>query len=404
MHIPRFVTFRLFAAAAVPVLTAAGVHAQDTIKIGEINSYKALPQNLVPYKQGWLMAQDEINAAGGVLGGRKLETVFRDDNANPGDAVRMAEELIAREKVDLLSGVTLSHVGLALTDFAKQRKMFFLASGPLSDKVVWDNGNRYTYRLRSGTYALAASVIGEAVKLNKKRWALIYPNYEYGQAAVAAFKENMRKAQPDIEFVTEQAPPLGKIDAGAVAQAIADAKPDAIFNVLFGSDLTKLAREGKTRGLFQGREVVSLLTGEPEYLDPLKDDAPPNWIVTGYPYTNIDTPEHKAFLAAYQKKYNDYPRLNAVVGYSTVKAIAAGIQKAGSTDTEKLIVAFKGLTFSSPFGPVVFRPQDNQSTLGIFVGRTAVKDGKGVMPGGTYLDGAKLQPAEESIRKLRNPS
>ncbi|MBN8747679.1 Leucine-, isoleucine-, valine-, threonine-, and alanine-binding protein [Xylophilus ampelinus] len=377
--------------------------AQGTIKIGEINSYKALPQNLVPYKQGWLLAQEEINAAGGVLG-KKLETVFRDDNANPGDAVRMAEELLARENVDLLSGVTLSHVGLALTDFAKQRKMFFLASGPLSDKVVWENGNRYTYRLRSGTYALATSVVAEAAKLKKKRWALIYPNYEYGQAAVAAFKENLKKVQPDVEFVAEQAPPLGKIDAGAVSQAIADAKPDAIFNVMFGSDLTKLAREGKTRGLFTGREVVSLLTGEPEYLDPLKDDAPAGWIVTGYPYANIDTPEHKAFIAAYQKKYNDYPRLNSVVGYATVKALAAGIQKAGSTDTEKLIAAFKGLEFGTPFGRAVFRPQDNQSTLGIFVGRTEVKDGKGVMPSGTYLDGAKLQPSDEQVRKLRSPS
>ncbi|WP_086925249.1 ABC transporter substrate-binding protein [Variovorax sp. JS1663] len=396
------VSVRLLA-ASLCIAGAAGAAAQGTIKIGEINSYKALPQNLVPYKQGWLLAQEEVNAAGGV-NGRKLETIFRDDNANPGDAVRMAEELVAREGVDILSGVTLSHVGLALTDFAKQKKMFFLASGPLSDKVVWDQGNRYTYRLRSGTYALSASVIAEAVKLKKKRWALIYPNYEYGQAAVAAFKENMKKAQPDIEFVAEQSPPLGKIDAGAVSQAIADAKPDAIFNVMFGSDLTKLAREGKTRGLFEGREVVSLLTGEPEYLDPLKGDAPNGWIVTGYPYANIDTPEHKAFLAAYQKKYNDYPRLNSVVGYATVKAIAAGIQKAGSTDTEKLIAAFKGLQFNSPFGPVVFRPQDNQSTLGIFVGRTAVQDGKGVMPSGTYLDGSKLQPAEEQIRKLRNPS
>lgn len=392
---------RVLAASVCIVGAQAG--AQGTIKIGEINSYKALPQNLVPYKQGWLLAQDEINAAGGVLG-KKLETVFRDDNGNPGDAVRVAEELLSRENVDILAGVTLSHVGLALTDFAKQKKVFFLASGPLSDKVVWDNGNRYTYRLRSGTYALATSVIGEAAKLHKKRWALVYPNYEYGQAAAAAFKENMKKAQPDIEFVAEQAPPLGKIDAGAVAQALADAKPDAIFNVMFGSDLTKLAREGKTRGLFEGREVVSLLTGEPEYLDPLKGDAPENWIVTGYPYANIDTPEHKAFLAAYQKKYNDYPRLNSVVGYATVKAIAAGIQKAGSTDTEKLITAFKGLQFGSPFGPVVFRPQDNQSTLGIFVGRTAVKDGKGVMPSGVYFDGAKLQPSDEQIRKLRNPS
>ncbi|MFP5474692.1 MAG: ABC transporter substrate-binding protein [Gammaproteobacteria bacterium] len=387
-------------AAAAAVLPAA---AQEPVRIGEINSYKALPQNLVPYRNGWLLAQEEINAAGGVLGGRKLETLFRDDNANPGDAVRMAEELIAREKIDILSGVTLSHVGVALADFARQKKVFFLASGPLSDKVVWENGNRYTYRLRSGTYALATSVVAEAAKLGKKRWALIYPNYEYGQAATAAFKEQLRKLQPDVEFVAEQAPPLGKIDAGAVVQAIADAKPDAIFNVMFGSDLTKLAREGKTRGLFQGREVVSLLTGEPEYLDPLKDDAPEGWIVTGYPYANIDTPEHRAFYAAYQKKYGDYPRLNAVVGYATVKALAAGIQKAGSTDTEKLIAAFKGLNFSTPFGPATFRPQDNQSTMGIYVGRTAVKDGKGVMPGGTYIDGSKLAPPDDVVKKLRNP-
>lgn len=384
-------------------LASTGASAQDTIKIGEINSYKALPQTTGPYRQGWLLAQEEINAAGGVLG-KKLETVFRDDNANAGDAVRVASELTTRERVDILAGVTLSHVGLAVADYSKQQKVFFLASGPLSDKVVWDNGNRYTFRLRAGTYALAESVVAEAVKLKKKRWALVYPNYEYGQAAAAAFKESMRKAQPGIEFVTEQATPLGKIDPGPVVQAISDSKPDAIFNVLFGSDLAKFARDGKTRGLFEGREVVSLLTGEPEYLDPLKDDAPANWIVTGYPYTSIDRPEHKAFAAAYQKKYNDYPRLNSVVGYATVKAIAAGLQKAGSTDTEKLITAFKGLQFSSPFGPVVFRTQDNQSTLGIFVGRTALKDGKGSMPTGVYLDGASLQPSDEVVKKLRNPS
>ncbi len=392
-----------FLATGLAIAASATAGAQGTIKIGEINSYKALPQNLGPYRQGWLLAQQEINAAGGVLG-RKLETVFRDDNANPGDAVRIAEELLSRENVDVLAGVTLSHVGVALTDFAKQRKRFYLASGPLSDKVVWANGNRYTYRLRSGTYALATSVIADAAKLKKKRWALIYPNYEYGQAAVAAFKEGMEKVQPDIEFVAEQAPPLGKIDAGSVVQAIGDSKPDAIFNVLFGADLTKFVRDGKTRGLFEGREVVSLLTGEPEYLDPLKDDAPSGWIVTGYPYRSIDTVEHKAFLASYQKAYNDYPRLNSVVGYATVKALAAGIQRAGSTDTEKLIEAFKGLSFGSPFGPVVFRELDNQSTLGIFVGRTAVKDGTGVMVGGTYLDGSQLQPSDDEVRKLRSPS
>ena len=112
----------------------------------------------------------------------------------------------------------------------------------------------------------------------------------------------MKKAQPDVEFVTEQAPPLGKIDAGAVAQAIDDAKPDAIFNVLFGGDLAKFVREGNTRGVFKNRFVVSLLSGEPEYLDPLKDEAPVGWIVTGYPWDKIKTPEHTAFLDAYQEE------------------------------------------------------------------------------------------------------
>ena len=146
---------------------------------------------------------------------------------------------------------------------------------------------------------------------------MVYPNYEYGQSAVEVFKRLLQRAQPDVQFIADQAVPLGKIDAGAVAQAIDDAKPDAIFNVLFGSDLAKLVREGETRGVFKGREVVSLLTGEPEYLDPLGSDAPVNWLVTGYPWYAIQTPEHKAFLSAYQKKYNDYPRIASLVGYDT---------------------------------------------------------------------------------------
>lgn len=400
MKLLKKMTVAAAMAMGLGVVSGAALGADDKILIGEINSYKTLPANLEPYKKGWLLAQEQINAAGGVLG-KPLETIFRDDNANAGDAVRIAEELISRDQVDILTGVTLSHVGLAVTDFAKQRKRFFLASGPLSDKVVWDNGNRYTYRLRAGTHALSASVAPAAAALNKKRWALIYPNYEYGQAAVASFKAELKRLQPDVEFVAEQAPPFGRLDAGPAVQALEDAKPDAIFNVLFGPDLTKFAREGKTRGLFEGREVVSLLTGEPEYLDPLRGDAPEGWIVTGYPYNSISTPEHQAFIEAYKKKYDDYPRLNSVIGYANVKALAAGITKAGSTDTEALIAAFKGLKFDTPFGPAQFRELDNQSTMGIYVGRLAVENGKGTMPAGEYIPGEKLQPSDDYVKSLR---
>jgi branched-chain amino acid transport system substrate-binding protein len=370
------------------------------IKVGELNSYKVFPAFLDPYRKGMELARDEINAGGGVLG-RKLELVVRDDGGTPGDAVRVAEELIAREKVDVLMGTFASNVGLAVSNLASQRKVVFLASEPLTDKIVWENGNRYTFRLRPSTYMQVAMLVPEAAKLKKKRWAIVYPNYEYGQSATASFKKLLAQAQPGVEFVAEQAPALGKIDAGAVVQALADAKPDAIFSSLFAADLQKFVREGNTRGLFRNTAVFNLLAGEPEYLDTLKDETPEGWWVTGYPWNEINTPEHRKFREAYQKRWNDYPRQGSVVGYTAVHAVAAAIRKAGSSETEKLVQALKGLDMQTPFGMVVWRALDHQSTMGAYVGQLARKDGKGVMVNWRYADGAKFQPADEEIRKLR---
>jgi branched-chain amino acid transport system substrate-binding protein len=386
--------------AAITAAVSQPVSAQEPIRIGELNSYKVFAAFLEPYRKGWQLALEEVNAAGGVLG-RKLEIVSRDDNGNPGDAVRVADELLTREKAVLLMGTFASNVGLAVSDLAKQRKVLFLAAEPLTDKIVWENGNRYTFRLRPSTWMQTAMLIPEAAKLKKKRWAIVYPNYEYGQSATQAFKDLLKKAQPDVEFVSEQATPLGKIDAGPVVQALADAKPDAIFSSLFAGDLARFVREGETRGLFKGRAVFDLLGGEPEYLDPLKDEAPQGWYVTGYPWYAIDTPEHRAFLAAYQKRWNDYPRAGSVVGYAAVMAAAAAIRKAGSTDTEKLVAAMKGLKVDTPFGEVLFRALDHQSTMGAYVGRTGVKDGKGVMTSWKYANGADYLPSDAEVKKLR---
>jgi branched-chain amino acid transport system substrate-binding protein len=388
------------ALACLATSVAAPALAQGTIKIGELNSYKSQPAFLDPYKKGWELAVEEINAKGGVLG-KKLEVVSRDDGANPGDAVRVADELITREGVNVIAGTFFSHIGLAVTEFAGKKQVFFLAAEPLTDKITWQNGNRYTFRLRPSTYMQVAMLMPDALAAKKKRWALTYPNFEYGQSAAEAFKTMLKKAQPDVEFVTEQATPLGKIEAGAVAQAVDDAKPDAIFNVQFGADLAKFVREGNTRGTFKNRTVISLLSGEPEYLDPLKDEAPEGWIVTGYPWDEITTPAHKAFVAAYQKRFNDYPRLGSVVGYATMMSLAAGIAKAGGTDTEKLIAAFRGLKLDSPLGPFEYRASDHQATMGAYVGKIALKNGKGTMVDFKYVDGASVLPSDAEVKKLR---
>ncbi|MFC3339401.1 ABC transporter substrate-binding protein [Paracandidimonas soli] len=385
------------AAAAVSFQAAA---ASDVIRIGELNSYKTQPAFLEPYKKGMDLAVEQINAAGGV-NGKKLELIVRDDNSNPGDAVRTAEELITRDRVDVLTGTFLSHIGLAVSDFAKQRKRFFLASEPLTDKMVWEQGNRYTYRLRNSTYMQVSMLIPAAVQMNRKRWAIVYPNYEYGQSAVATFKRLLKEAQPDVEFVVEQATPLGRIDAGNVVQALADAKPDAMFNVLFATDLAKFVRAANQRRFLKDLPVVSMLTGEPEYLDPLGRETPVGWVVTGYPWYAIDTPEHNRFLKAYQDRFNDYPRLGTLIGYNAILSLAAGIEKAGSTDTEALIAAFKDLTLDTPVGPITYRGLDHQSTMGAHVGTLAIENGKGVMTDVRYVDGATVQPDDELVRKLR---
>lgn len=379
---------------------ASAAVAADTIKIGEINTYSKLTSFTFPYRKGWQLALEEINAAGGV-NGRKIEVISRDDAGKPGDAVRIAEELIRKDRVALIMGSFFSNVGLALTDFAKRKKVLYIAAEPLADAVVWAKGNRYTFRLRPSTYMQAAMLAVQASKNPAKRWATIAPNYAYGKDAVASFKKVLKVKRPDVEFVAEQWPALFKINAGSEIQALADAKPEAIYNVTFGGDLAKFVREGNLRGFFKDVFVVSLLTGEPEYLDPLKNEAPEGWLVTGYPWYAIKTPAHDKFLAAYQKKFNDYPRTGSIVGYNVMLTVYHMLNKAKSTDTEKMVDVMEGLSFASPVGMVTYRKIDHQSTMGAYVGFTALKEGKGIMVDWTYLDGKDFLPSDEEVKKLR---
>ncbi|HUL67078.1 MAG TPA: ABC transporter substrate-binding protein [Burkholderiaceae bacterium] len=374
----------------------------NPIRIGEINSYSTIPQFTVPYRMGWQLAVDEVNATGGLLG-RKVEVISRDDAGKPDDAIRLATELVSGEKAVLLTGTFLSNVGLAVSDFALRNKVLFVAAEPLTDALVWEKGNRYTFRLRPSTYMQSAMLVDEAARLPAKRWAIVAPNYEYGQSAVASFKALLKARRPDVEFVAEQWPALGKLEAAGTVQALIAARPEAIFNVTFGADLPRLVREGNLRGLFPRVSVVSLLSGEPEYLDVLKDETPKGWIVTGYPWDQISTPEHAKFFNAYYKRYNDTPRLGSVVGYATFTAIFEAIRKAKSTDTEKLIAALRGMSWTTPFGPATFRALDQQSTMGAYVGTLDQRGGRGTMVEWRYADGKDFLPTDAEVRARRPP-
>lgn len=386
-------------AATMPFATPAFATG-DTIKIGEINHYKRMAAFAGPYKQGIELALEEINNSGGVLG-RQLEFVFRDDQGKPGEAIKIAEELMTSEGTAMITGTILSNVGLAISSHAAEKGYVYLASEPLADALVWSAGNRYTFRLRASTYMQAAMLAEEAAKTDAVKYATIAPNYAYGKDAVAAFKKALAALKPEVEFVAEQWPGVFKIDAGAEVQALERAKPDAIYNVTFGSDLAKFVREGSDRGLFDGRSVYGLLSGEPEYIDPLGEEAPEGWVVTGYPWQDINNGSGGEFVSAYQNKYSDHPRIGSLVGYMTVQSIAAALEKAGSTETEAIREAFEDLQVSTPMGEITYRSIDNQATAGAWVGKTAVKGGKGVMVDWVFKNGADYLPSDEEVSALR---
>jgi len=395
----RFPTL-VFALVVCGISSALAQSTTEPIKIGDINSYTTFAAFTQPYRSGADLAVEQINAAGGV-NGRKLQVIYRDDAGKPDEAVKQAEELVSNEKVALLAGTFLSSTGLALSDFAARRQKVAVIGIPISDAIIWEKGNRYTFHIPPTTDMHTRLLAKAAAQLPAKRWATIAPNYEFGTSFVAGFKTHLSKLRPDIQWVSEQWPALGKLNAGPIVDAINASRPDAIFNATFGADLVRLVREGTVRNFFKDRSVVSAITGKPEYLDPMSEAPPVGWIVSGYPWYAIKLPEHQAFVAAYQAKYNDYPREASVYGYITYKFLAAGLAKAGSTDTDKLIAAFEGLKFETPLGPAEMRAADHQTDLPVYIGTVAIKDGKPIMADVQEEAGAKLLPSQAEARKLR---
>jgi branched-chain amino acid transport system substrate-binding protein len=393
----------LCALLALAALASDLARAAEPIRIGEINSYTGIAAGFThPYRQAVEMAVDEVNASGGLLG-RRVEVLFRDDRGNPADAIRQAQELVTAERVVFLAGTYLSNVGLAVSEFARQHRVLFMAAEPLSEAVTWSKGHRYVFRVRPNTHSQGWILADRAAKLPHRRWAAIGPNYEYGRRAWETFWSRLHEKKPEVQVVGEHWPTLGKIDPGVYVSALLGQQPEAVFLSLFGSDWLAFAREAGKRGLFPNTFAAGMLLGEPEYLDPLKLEAPEGMLVTGYPWYDLQAPAHAAFVRRLQQRTGRTPVLGSLVGYITFQAMFAGIRKAGTLDTEAVISALEGLTIETPIGPISFRPFDHQSTMGTWVGTTKrdARRGSGVMTDWEYVPGERVLPSEAEVKRLR---
>lgn len=396
----------VFLAAAIMgslcLMGGASAQTKRPIVIGDINSYTGpVTAFTLPYRNGMEMAVDEINAKGGILG-RKLEVLHRDDNFSPAVGVRQANELVLNEKVDLLAGTFLSPVALAVANYATEKKVVFVAAEALTNALTWKKGSLYVFRVRNPMSMLTQMLVSKAVTLKCSRWAALGPINEAIVDLNTEFKATMAEKRKDFVWAGELLFPNQKLDPASAIDSLSRMKPDCLLNSTFGPDLIAFAREGKTLGFFKKVQVVSVLSGEPEYMDPLGADTPVGWWVTGFP-ADDNRPTLKKFRDDYSARYKTYPRFGSLIGYVTIKTIAAGIERAGSTETPKLIKGLEGAKFDSPIGSLTMRAGDHQLTLGSWVGQLALKDGKPVMTNWTFIDGKDALPSEAVGRSRRPP-
>jgi branched-chain amino acid transport system substrate-binding protein len=408
--------------ALIVVLTLAATApaaAQGRIRVGEINSYSGTGAAFTaPYRAAVEMALAEINAKGGLLG-RTVEVIFRDDKLRPDEAIKHAQELVFQEKVDFLMGTFSSAAGLAVSDFALKNRRLFLAAEPLTDALTWEKGNRYTFRVRPNTWMQGRMLAERAAKLSHVRWANISPDYEYGHKAWEGFWTRLKELKPGVTEVSSSFPKLGAGQYVDHVNKLMAANPDALFTSLFGGDWIAFVKQAAPFGLFSGTSrkfVVGMLLGEPEYVDPLGKDVPEGMLVTGYPWYAIESSAHKAFVERYGRFIErsapahagvaKYPYQGSLVGYVSMKALAAAIERAGTLDTESVVRALEGLSVDTPIGPITFRASDHQSTMGAWVGTTRFdpQRGVGVMVDWEYVPGEKVLPSDEEARKLRPAS
>ena len=360
------ILFGLFVAPAIAADT------QPPIKIGEINSYKAIPVYAENYRKGWMLAVEEINATGGIKG-RKVEVIDRDDQGKPAEALRVAQDLLLNEKVDFLSGCWFGNVCVALGDFAQKNKI------PL---MRWF-GNAEEETKRESNYAFGLNTLFTNIRApaqyvldqnkNLVHWGSLAPNYTYGHQAIPIFENYLKAHSPKADWTDTFWFPLGHLDAGSTIGALQQRNVDGVLNISFTTDFTQFMRAAETRGFDKGKTIVSLESAVPEFFPVLGAECPEGWVMTGYPVEQIHTPEHQAFVEKYKKRWGEMPGWMSLNGYDAYQFIFAAMQKAPTLKPDALVAAMEGLEVSSPVGSIKMRKADHVSTQGIWVGTSHVE-------------------------------
>ena len=355
-------------ALALACLAGSALAQNQPIRIGVVTplsgTYAGIGQQV---KWGLDLAARQINAAGGVAG-RPLELIYEDEEANPAVAVQKAEKLFQVNKVDFLTGTVNSGSTLAVGQLAERNNRLIATTVSFADSITGDKCSPNVFRVNARA-GMQSAALADWLSSTRPNANVFYlgPDYEMGRSTVAAFKQAAEAK--GAKSVGEVFAPLDNKDYSPFFGQVRSARPAVIYTSVAGNDTVRLFSQMAEFGINRNVQVVGASgTVTSQNLPTIGKAA--DGFVTGVGYaTGIDSPENRKFLAEFEAANKAKPDLYGADSYGVLFFYKAAVEKAGSTDTDKVRAAMRGLQWATPQGAKTMRAGDHQAMQDMYAMR-----------------------------------
>jgi branched-chain amino acid transport system substrate-binding protein len=334
-------------------MSPSNVSAKGTINIGSVYILSGFAATYGQFaKQGLLLAADEINKSGGILG-KQVQVSFEDSHAKPDIALRAIRKLVYENGSDFLIGLDSSGVAKGVVPYMRELKVPLIITHAATPDVTGSQCNKYTFRVSVNINQNVMAAANVAAKTGAVKWTTIGPDYAFGHQSWEYFQKYLKPLNPKAKFMKTVAfPKIATDDYSPYISAIMASKPDGVFISLWSGDLVNFIKQANKMGFFaQGYKVLMSLGAATEVLYALKDQMPTGlWVGTRYWFLANPSAVNRHFVDAYKSFYGVYPSYNAQNAYAAVYALKAAIEKAGTTDRNAVVKALVDLVQHQKIG------------------------------------------------------
>jgi len=354
--------------AAPPILAQVN----KPIRLGNINSYTG---GLAYSGQAnWNAVSLYFDSVNWTVAGRKIEIIKEDDQFNPQVGLQKAKKLVESDRADLVFGIQASNVALAVLNYMKQQKAFYVVTGAGTDAITW---NRYPYLFRTSisTYQLSTPMAGYVYDNLGKQVVTIASDYAGGRDVMAAFRAPYLAKGGKI--LKEIWPPLGTTDFSAYLTDVKSINPPVTYDFMPGADAIRFVQQYSEFGMKGKMPLTGFTMIDSQSTSALGKAAV--GVISALTFVDtLDNPQAKKFVAEYEAKCKLTPDLFADYGYVGARVISEALQlvDGDTSNKDKLAEAMTKVQFNAPRGPFRFDPMTHNPIQDVYIAQVVENDGR----------------------------